>query len=367
MQRLDFSRFSKLIRPPADDELGVEDLLRLQVADDTSRVLALIAKAEDYRDRLIAGNVGPHGVAAAQARIDHQRSMLRRSEQRDRVQAGRPDGCWCLGAGGKDPVIIGLPARPGSAPPTVYREHCGCAEGLRAQAEAANTRRGATQSWVIASAGREFGGIPELYRDLSWDTYPVTESTRAAFQAIRSHDMASGAWLTIYGDVGTGKTALALLLVGQAMDAGRSAIYYTLVELLDRMRASFDRRQSGTADVSEQTLLTAALETDVLMLDDIGAESNRAGGLSAWGQERLFRIIDHRYKHRRQTVVTSNLDLSALAVHVGDRTVSRLSDPRIGRIVRLSGPDLRRPGLDRAGTTPARLSARDDLQRELVF
>ena len=72
----------------------------------------------------------------------------------------------------------------------------------------------------------------------------------------------------------------------------------------------------------------------LLILDDLGVENP-----SAWAQEKLFQLLNHRYSHMLPTVITTNADLDML----DPRIRSRLLDDTIIHRIRISAPDYRTP------------------------
>src|SRR4051794_18382164 len=71
-------------------------------------------------------------------------------------------------------------------------------------------------------------GIPKRFRGVSFDRHPVADMDPALVREIRSYvrDLAanldSGKGLWLFGDVGTGKTSLAMLVSKAALESGRS-------------------------------------------------------------------------------------------------------------------------------------------------
>jgi len=164
--------------------------------------------------------------------------------------------------------------------------------------------------------------IPPMYRDVGFDRFPVTEiEPRATVDATRRYvnridaNLNGGRGLWFIGPVGTGKTALAMLVTKAALDAGRSAARYTLPSLLSVIRRTFDT--GNHVDLLER--LTAV---DLLHIDDIGAEQT-----TPWVLEELYTIVNARYEERRSMVITTNImDKQALSDQVTERTVSRLTE-----------------------------------------
>jgi len=166
------------------------------------------------------------------------------------------------------------------------------------------------------------GRIPRRYQGVSFERPPVSDIARTApdqIQSIRRYlrtieqNLDSGRGLWIAGDVGTGKTTLAMLVSKGALDAGRSVAIYSLPRLLNLLRESL-ASESGMLDFMDR--LTAV---DLLHLDDLGAENQ-----TEWVLEQLYSIVNARYEAQRAIVATTNLMPDALAEHLGPRTVSRL-------------------------------------------
>jgi DNA replication protein DnaC len=183
------------------------------------------------------------------------------------------------------------------------------------------------------------GRIPSRYRGVSFDRPPVSDIARSApdqMQSVRRYvreieeNLNGGRGLWIQGDVGTGKTTLAMLVSKAALDAGRSVAIYSLPRLLNLLRESMDSEQ-GMVDFMDR--LTAV---DLLHLDDLGAENQ-----TDWVLEQLYSIVNARYEAERAIVATTNLMPDELSERLGSRTVSRLVEI-CGDLIPLFGEDKRR-------------------------
>jgi DNA replication protein DnaC len=191
-----------------------------------------------------------------------------------------------------------------------------------------------------ARTARLEGRIPKLFRGVSFDRPPVSDLARSApnqidsvqryVRAIRENiDAGRGLW--IQGDVGTGKTTLAMLVSKTALDAGCSVAIYSLPRLLNLLRESMDS-EGGLLDLLDR--LTAV---DLLHIDDLGAENR-----TDWVLEQLYSIVNARYEARQAIVATTNLMPDLLAERLGPRTVSRLVEI-CGDPIPLWGEDDRKP------------------------
>ena len=163
--------------------------------------------------------------------------------------------------------------------------------------------------------------IPKRFQGVSFDRAPVVDMDPEIVRVVRRYveavdgnlDSGRGLWFT--GDVGTGKTTLAMLVSRAALDAGRSVAIYSLPRLLAEIRKTFDEG----AERSHLDLLERLAAVDLLHVDDVGAERT-----SDWVLEQLYSIVNARYEDERAMVITTNLDHAELREQIGERTVSRL-------------------------------------------
>ena len=178
--------------------------------------------------------------------------------------------------------------------------------------------------------------IPRKYRGVSFDRPPVTEIVEPVVRAVRTYvrdidgrlDAGDGLWLE--GDVGTGKTTLAMLVSRSALDAGRSVAIYSLPRLLAEIRATFEADSEG----SYVDFLDRLARVDLLHVDDVGAERT-----SPWVLEQLYAIVNARYEDERAILITTNLRLEELEEQITSRTVSRLKE--MCEVLPLYGADAR--------------------------
>ena len=171
------------------------------------------------------------------------------------------------------------------------------------------------------------GTLPQRYRGVSFDRPPVSNmalqrATASVVAEVREFcdsigdELAEGNGVWLQGDVGTGKTSLAMLISKTAIEAGMSVAIYSMPRLLARIRRTYD------ADVGEEGYLSffdRLTSVDLLHIDDLGAEKR-----SDWVLEQLYAIVDRRYEEQRSMVVTTNMETPELKEQIGARTVSRL-------------------------------------------
>lgn len=152
--------------------------------------------------------------------------------------------------------------------------------------------------------------------------------------------LAEGIGLTLTGNVGAGKTHVAVGLVKLACGLGIEARFLTMAELLAAIKATYDReravshRRGGPGMSSEADLLDELADLPLLALDDLGTEIP-----TLWARDRLYTLVNRRYLGQRPMIVTSNLSLEVLAERLGERTVSRLWGASL--VINFRGADYR--------------------------
>ncbi len=169
--------------------------------------------------------------------------------------------------------------------------------------------------------------LPRKYEGVGFDRPPISEmaqaqQSRSVVEAVRAFvddldgNLAAGRGIWFVGDVGTGKTSLAMLVSKLAMQAGRSAAVYSLPKLLTRIRRTYDL---DSGDLSYSEFFDRLTSVDLLHIDDLGATKQ-----TEWVLEQLFSIVDERYATQRSMVLTTDLAVEELEQQIGPRTVSRL-------------------------------------------
>ncbi len=137
-------------------------------------------------------------------------------------------------------------------------------------------------------------GISGMYKTKTFKNYDgledVTEAKTAAIEASQT-----GSNLILAGKAGTGKTHLAAAIAIKAMKEGRQALFRLVSAMLDEIQKAI--RDGGDYD----GLMRRFKTVPCLVLDDLGHENMT----SARGSY-LHQIIDYRYVHKLQTIITTN-------------------------------------------------------------
>ena len=143
----------------------------------------------------------------------------------------------------------------------------------------------------------------------------VLSSARAYIKGFHLREEMKG--LRIFGVVGSGKSHIAVAILKEVIKKGYTGLYFNVPELLQKIRESY----SSESDEGEAGILDMVSETDLLVLDDLGADA-----ASGWVRDRLYLLINRRYETNKPTIVTTSSDLEQLRTQLGMRIVSRLCE-----------------------------------------
>lgn len=191
----------------------------------------------------------------------------------------------------------------------------------------------------------EAAGIPERYRDCTLEKFSDTSVSLTAAKS-RAREFvdcypAVDAGLLLVGPAGRGKTHLACAVLSElVLTKGAEGLYADFSDLLIRIQTTF----RPDADSSKESLLTPFAETELLVLDELGASKPHA-----WVLDILYNILNTRYNRKKITIATSNFedepDTSSgerekLEDRIGYRLRSRLYEMCL--VVPMRGGDFRK-------------------------
>jgi len=172
----------------------------------------------------------------------------------------------------------------------------------------------------------------------------------SAAKFAQEYDPRDGTGLLIIGKIGTGKTHLAVGITKELiLNKGIPCLFYDYRELLKEIQNSYN----ATVQTTELDVLRPVFETDVLVLDELGAVKP-----TEWVWDTVSLILNTRYNNNRTTIITTNFEdqpaagangsvsparaatrAETLGDRIGERMRSRLHE--MCRVIKMEGEDFR--------------------------
>ncbi len=199
----------------------------------------------------------------------------------------------------------------------------------------------------------QLANIPERYRSCDFQSYSVENNAvlgaaKVTIQKWTEQYPLDQTGLLLIGPRGLGKTHLSVAALRELTEKGVHCLFCDYRELLKQIQNSYNPSVQAT----ELELLQPVFETEVVVLDDLGAQKP-----SEWVWDTVSFILNSRYNNRRTTIITSNFmdgpsaveegidgprraaRVETLGDRIGERMRSRLFE--MCRLIQLDGRDYR--------------------------
>ncbi len=156
--------------------------------------------------------------------------------------------------------------------------------------------------------------IDEYRQEQEIDCYDEMEKVFHYCQKYAANFKLDSPSLLFYGRSGVGKTHLSLSIVTEVLAKGYEVIYDSVGNLLSHIESEHFQKEK-----SENFFFRMALETDLLVLDDLGTEFQ-----NNFSESIIYQLINTRLNKHLPTIISANLGNKNLATMYDPRIVSRL-------------------------------------------
>lgn len=111
--------------------------------------------------------------------------------------------------------------------------------------------------------------------------------------------------LLFWGSVGSGKSYAAACIANELLDRRKSVIMTSFVKILQAIQFNSEL---------EAQLLSKMCSASLLIIDDLGAERR-----TEYALEKVYNVVDSRYRAGRPLIVTTNLELESMQKEQDDK------------------------------------------------
>lgn len=192
---------------------------------------------------------------------------------------------------------------PPKAPKTVkVPVMCKCREAEYKQEEADRKKR---EDMARIEKLKKNSLMDEKFRRTTFDTFEVIKENARVHKICTRYAENFGEMveknqgLLFYGPVGTGKSFAAACIANYLLDQMTPVVMTSFVKILQNVQ-SFKEEE-------EQKFINRMNGAKLLIIDDLGAERNTDFAL-----EKVYNIIDSRYRAKMPLVLTTNLSLKQM-------------------------------------------------------
>lgn len=193
-----------------------------------------------------------------------------------------------------------FPLADGSGRTKIMKVHCVC-RCDREEAEKEEKRRKFEEEMRNIKRLRQLSLMDAKLKQADFSTYKIDEENEKMFRIAKNYVnhfekmYAENQGVLFYGNVGTGKSYTAAVIANELINHQHSVIMTSFIKLLQDM---------GNFDTNDGQYISHLNSAELLIIDDLGAERSTDFAL-----EKVYNIIDSRYRSGKPIILTTNLDL----------------------------------------------------------
>jgi DNA replication protein DnaC len=173
--------------------------------------------------------------------------------------------------------------------------------------------------------------VPPLLTSCAFSNFdpPCREADECLSKCREFAEQGSRRFLLLFGNVGTGKTHLAVAVLRHWLEtrgSSRNAWFIRFSDLLRRHRETYRRKRNDHDPDESPDPLPRAQTASFLVLDEVRISGGRDE------EQLLFDVVNHRLENYLPTVLTTNLTLPSLEPELGSRVIDRIREAQFATL-----------------------------------
>ena len=153
---------------------------------------------------------------------------------------------------------------------------------------------------------RHLSLMDEKVRDSTFENFQINEENARPLKLCKRYATAFDEMVTknqgllFWGNPGTGKTFAAACIANYLLDRLQPVVMTSFVKLISELQTNRDGED-------EESIIRRMNRASLLIIDDLGAERS-----TDYALEKVYNIIDSRYRTRKPMLLTTNLSLQQM-------------------------------------------------------
>lgn len=156
---------------------------------------------------------------------------------------------------------------------------------------------------------RNYSLMDKQFEQCTFENFEVDEHNKQFFNLTKQYvdrfnEMKEkNLGLLLFGAPGTGKTYIAFCIANELINRMVPVIAISSIGILNKIKETYKKY----GNEGEIEVINSLKNASLLILDDLGAENS-----TDWAREKIYEIIDSRYRDKKPIIVTTNLKLEQL-------------------------------------------------------
>lgn len=156
---------------------------------------------------------------------------------------------------------------------------------------------------------KKYSMMDETMKKSTFENFKKTKENKSLYNLARAYTrrwqemFEDNIGIMLYGVPGTGKTFAVACIANELIEQGVTVVMTSSISILELIKQTYTKY----GDLAEGELFDKINAADLLIIDDLGAENP-----TSWSVDRMYKLIDSRYRSNKPMLITTNLEKDQL-------------------------------------------------------